>query len=143
MKKNRKRSRAAKARQPRKRSALGAYANGATILYGIDDVTIQFTRSYPDGTEWPSENVASVTIPLSVAKLVMFGLLSNIAMMEGVVGPIRVAPGLVPPMPSSPMLTPEMVARIAVMHAELFAAPSHAPKQAESADAGSGSITKH
>lgn len=132
MKKSRKRPVAAA--RPAKQSAFGAYCNHVNVHFGVDEATIRFSRVRATGNEqmeWESEDVTSVTLPLTVAKMLVFGLMGVIAPLESITGVIRVAPGLVPQIPSSPLFTPEVVARLAVLHAELFPSPAAQPEKSE------------
>lgn len=146
MKKTRKRS-ATTARQS-KQSAFGEYCNRVNVHFGVDEATIRFSRVRATGNEqmeWESEDVTSVTLPLTVAKMLVFGLMGVIAPLESITGVIRVAPGLIPQIPSSPLFTPEVVARLAVLHAELFPLPVSQPEKSENRPetTEARSVTKH
>ena len=124
-------------------SAFGEYANHVTVRFGLSEATIEFTRTYPSGNgrDWPSEDVTRVTIPLTAAKCLIFGLTSYITPLEAVLGTIRVPPAQVPELQVSPLMHPDAMARLIATHAELFPPPA-APLDG-STPADPGPMTKH
>lgn len=142
MKKTRKKSQPNPFHQPQE-SAFGEYANHVTFRFGPSEATIEFTRIYPggNGSDWPSEPVTRVTIPLTAAKCLIFGLTSYITSLEAVLGTIRVPPSQVPELQVSSLLHPDAMARLIATHAELF--PPAATQPDGPAPADSGALTKH
>ena len=109
--------------KPANASAFGPYANSVAVQLGISETVIAFARIYPNGVGWPVEDVARVTLPLVVAKALIFQLTNNVAMIESVAGPIYVPPGMVPQIPQAQLMKADLVARLAILHAELFPSP--------------------
>lgn len=126
---------ARKAKQPKQpRHAdlfeFGEFANNATVRFGITEATIQFSRTRPTGTgEWPAEEVARLTVPLSVAKVLVYNFLSYILPLEAMLGgPILVTGAQVPELHVNQVLPPDVIARLVALHGELFPAPPAAPE---------------
>lgn len=135
-------------RQKAHSAPLGPYANWINVQYGCTEMHVAFAQARPevtpDGLTWPVTEIARLTLPMETAKVLCFELLHNIASHEALLGPVNLAPQLVPLMPSAGVLHPDTIARLAVLHYELFApAPTPQPvKPIENSDVGPH-VTKH
>lgn len=140
------RSRARKAatrtRAPRAAEPFGVYANHAQAQWGATEINLVLSQTHPKGAEWPVVEVSRITVPVITAKVLAFALLTEIAAYEAVLGPVNVARQLTPDMPVSHVFAPETIARLAILHAELFApVPPPAPPPPKT-DLSPG-VTKH
>lgn len=112
------------ARPKAKATRPPVYANAALVEVGPFEIQFRLSHMIITGLEPLSGDtveVGRVAMPVQSAKALAFGLLCAIASHEALMGHTDVLPALAPPMPSSQTLGPNVVARLAQIHAELFA----------------------
>lgn len=124
MKKTQKRTRTPRAKAPQPARQPAAYANHVDSWWGTCEIRVALSETKVTGVEPPVveiSEVSSVTLPVQTAKVLAFQLVCNIAAYETMFGPVNLVPALVPQMPTTPIFGPEVIARLAQIHAELFA----------------------
>lgn len=117
MKKPTRRQTKKSAKQP-----LGVYANYVRAQWGLSEISVTLSQMRADGAEWPKSEVAQVSLSPVAAKCMVIELMAAILAFETVHGPITVHPHAVQPLPTSQLFTPEVIARLAILRAEMFPA---------------------
>lgn len=121
-KRNRTRNPRAKGPNPARRQTT--YVNHVDSQWGTCEIQLALSETKLTGVTPPTvevSEVARVALPIQTAKVLAFQLICNIAAYETLFGPVNMVPAFVPQMPTTPIFGPEVIARLAVLHAELFA----------------------
>ena len=143
MKKNpiqpkRKRTRNPRATGPKPARRQTTYVNHVDSQWGTCEIQLALSETKLTGVTPPTvevSEVARVALPIQTAKVLAFQLICNIAAYETLFGAVNMAPAFVPQMPTAPIFGPEVIARLGVLHSELFAPvppASPAPVNSES-----------